>query len=75
MNNGSLTSDEAVEEEESTEAAQPTPAEEAVGENSNSNAVMDLSGNVPASNKRLREGKFWPFYHYCYCCCFYYYYF
>ncbi|XP_069994286.1 nucleolar and coiled-body phosphoprotein 1 isoform X4 [Penaeus vannamei] len=57
VNNGSLTSDEAMEEEESTEAAQPTPAEEAPGENSNSNAVMDLSGNVPASNKRLREGE------------------
>ncbi|KAK7082923.1 hypothetical protein SK128_020943, partial [Halocaridina rubra] len=52
VKNGSLTSDETVEEEENSHAQEPLEHP-----TSTSNNVMDLSGVQPASNKRAREGE------------------
>lgn len=57
VNNGTVTpGDVVVEQEEQQEGAtvQPTEGEREV---EGAGSVMDLSASIPASNKRLREGK------------------
>lgn len=58
VNNGSVTPGEEIvvepEEQQHGSTVQPREGE---GEAESAGAVMDLSASVPASNKRLREGK------------------